>query len=101
MYAKTITLNQQPIACNATIKWYQNAVAGDAGSYYAAIMRGLYSKVFALTMKTLNAAIENNTTNGYIPSGLISDTVLLCCCCMYDTIRSLSCSCRNCFIVLP
>ena len=74
MYPKTITLNPQPIACNATIKWYQNAVAGDAGSYYAAIMRGLYSKVFARTMKTLNAAIENNTTNGYIPSGLISDT---------------------------
>ena len=74
LYAKTITLNPQPIACNATIKWYQDAVAGDAGRYYAAIMLGLYNKIYARTIHTMNAAIENNATNGYIPAGLIADT---------------------------
>lgn len=74
LYAKTLTLNPQPITTNATIKWFQNVVSGDAGSYYAAIMLGLYNKIYAKTIKTMKAAIANNSTAGYIPSGLISDT---------------------------
>lgn len=71
MYAKTITLNPKMYTANATIKWYQDVVAGDAGRYYAAIMLGLYNKIYAKTISAMNTAIEAGT---HIPSGLTSDT---------------------------
>lgn len=74
LYAKTITLNPQPITTNATIKWYQDIVAGDAGRYYAAIMLGLYNKIYAKTISVMKKAITDNATEGYIPEGLTSET---------------------------
>lgn len=71
LYANTITLNPTPVSCNATIKWYQDAVSGDAGRYYAAIMLGLYNKIYARVIKTMNAAVTGGT---YIPTGLTAST---------------------------
>lgn len=73
LYAKTITLNPMPVTCNATIKWYQDVVAGDAGRYYAAIMLGLYNKIYARTIRTMNAIVADDEQT-YIPSGLMADT---------------------------
>lgn len=73
LYAKTITLNPMPVSCNATIKWFQDVVAGDAGRYYAAIMLGLYNKIYARTIRTMNAVI-NDDEQTYIPSDLTSET---------------------------
>lgn len=72
LYAKSLTLNPTMYSCNATIKWYQDVVTGDAGRYYAAIINGLYSKIYAKLIRTLNAAID--TTTGNIPAGLTADT---------------------------
>ena len=69
LYGKTLTLNPTMYTCNATIKWYQDIVAGDAGRYYAAIMRGMYSKIYAKLMHALKAA-----TNTYIPGRLKTTT---------------------------
>ncbi len=75
LYAQTITLTPKVYSANATIKWYQDIVAGDAGRYYAAIMLGLYNKIYAKTIAALNAAIPTpGTGNKYIPQGLSSAT---------------------------
>lgn len=73
LYDGVVTLNPHPIACNATIKFYQDLVNGDAGRYYASIIRGYYSKIFALEMQALNEAV-GQTNNPYIPAGLTADT---------------------------
>ena len=71
LYAKTITINPKLYSCNATIKWYQDVVNGDAGRYYAAIMNGMWNKIYAKFMQTLkNAAADP----AYIPAGLTADT---------------------------
>lgn len=69
LYGKTITLTPKMFSCNATIKWYQDVVNGDVGDYYAAIINGMYSKIYAKEMQALTAAIDT-----YIPSGLKSAT---------------------------
>lgn len=74
LYAKTITLNPMPVTTNATIKWYQDVVAGDAGRYYAAIMLGLYNKIYAKTISAMKKAIADNATEGYIPTDLTAST---------------------------
>lgn len=75
LYAQTITLTPKIYSANATIKWYQDIVSGDAGRYYAAIMLGLYNKIYAKTIATLNAAIPTpGTGNSYIPQGLTAAT---------------------------
>ena len=71
LYATSISLTPKVTACNATIKWYQDMVNGDAGRYYASIMRGMYSKIYARLVGLLNAAISDTT---YIPAGLTADT---------------------------
>ena len=71
LYAKTITLTPKVYSCNATIKWYQDIVAGDAGRYYAAIMLGMYNKIYAMNVQALKAAIAGGK---YIPAGLTSET---------------------------
>lgn len=71
LYNDVITLNPKAYHCAGRIKWYQDVVNDDgrgAGRYYMAIIRGLQSKITALTTEAfLNAA---NTTSGYIPSYL-------------------------------
>lgn len=71
LYAKTITLTPKVYSCNATIKWYQDIVAGDAGRYYAAIMLGMYNKIYAMNISALKNAIAGGK---YIPQGLTSET---------------------------
>lgn len=71
LYAKSISLTPKVYACNATIKWYQDVVTGDPGRYYAAIIRGMYSKIYAKLMGVLSAATSGNA---YIPAGLTAQT---------------------------
>lgn len=71
LYAKTITLNPKMYACQAKIKWYQDVVNGDPGYYYAAIMNGMYNKIFAIFMRKLTTAAANTA---YIPAGLTAST---------------------------
>lgn len=71
LYAKSVALTPKVYACNATIKFYQDVVNGDAGRYYASIIRGMYSKIYAKMMGVLNAAVSGGT---YIPAGLTAQT---------------------------
>ena len=71
LYAKTVTVTPKMYSCNATIKWYQDVVNGDAGRYYAAIMNGMYNKIYAKMMQTLKGAVAGGK---YIPAGLTADT---------------------------
>lgn len=71
LYGKTITLNPKVYSCNATIKWYQDVVQGDAGRYYAAIMGGMFNKIYAIFMSALTTAAEGTK---YIPAGLKETT---------------------------
>lgn len=73
LYDGVVTLNPHVVACNATIKFYQDLVNGDAGRYYAAIIRGYYSKIYAMQIAALNGAVGLDN-NPYIPAGLTSDT---------------------------
>ena len=71
LYAKTITLQPKVVAANATIKWYQDIVAGDAGRYYAALINRYYNKIYAKLIAVLNKAVAEAT---YIPAGLQAET---------------------------
>lgn len=71
LYAKSITLTPKAYACNGTIKFYQDIVNGEAGSYYGAIVLGMYNKIYAINMSLLKAATVNNR---YIPAGLTAST---------------------------
>ncbi len=71
LYGKTVTLNPKPYSCNATVKWYQDVVAGDAGRYYAAIIGGVWNKIYAIFMRTLMTAASSTK---YIPEGLKATT---------------------------
>lgn len=69
LYNDVVTLSPKMYSCAGRIKWYQDVVNDDgrgAGRYYMAIIRGLQSKITALTTKAfLSAATQNS---GYIPS---------------------------------
>lgn len=69
MYGKTVTLTPKPRTCNVKIKWYQDIVNGEAGEYYAAIMRGMYSDIYANFVNVLTQASQNTK---YMPSSLIA-----------------------------
>lgn len=70
LYAKTITLNPAPMVAQAKIKWYQDIVQGDAGRYYAAIINGMYSKMYAKMLRAFQVATEGS----YIPASLKATT---------------------------
>lgn len=71
LHGKTVTLNPTAYSCNATIYWYRDVVNGDSGYYYAAIMRGMWNKIYAKFLSALK-----NAANGtaYIPEGLQATT---------------------------
>lgn len=73
LYDNVVTLNPRAIACNATIKFYQDLVNGDAGRYYASIIRGYYSKIYAMEIAALKAVVGTQN-NPYIPAGLTAAT---------------------------
>lgn len=70
LYADTVTLNPRQFNANGTIKWFQ-AVATDggmdAGAYYAALIRGMWSKIMAMAT---NALTDSAAQAAYIPSYL-------------------------------
>ncbi len=71
LYGKTITMTPKMYSCNATVKWYQDIVNGEAGRYYAAIMNGMWNKIYARFVSALTQAANGNT---YIPSALKANT---------------------------
>lgn len=74
LYADTFTLNPKAYNCNGTIKWYQMVATDggmDAGWYYTAIIRGLWSKIMALYTKALLDAAQDAR---FVPSYLSFDS---------------------------
>lgn len=71
LYSKTITLNPKVHTCNATIKWYQDYVDGDAGWYFGALVNGMYNKMYAKLISAMDAA---SAGGAYIPEGLTAPT---------------------------
>lgn len=71
LYAQTITLTPKMKTANATIKWYQNIVNGDPGWYYGAIMRGMWSKIYAMFVGGLKKAAAQTK---YMPDALKATT---------------------------
>ena len=70
LYADTITMNHRPFTSNGTIKWFQMIAADegmDAGWYYTALMRGLWSKITALYTGALT---DTAALARYVPSYL-------------------------------
>lgn len=56
LYAKTITLSPKFYTTQAKILWYQDIVNGDAGRYFAAIIKGMWNKIYAIFIQKLVAA---------------------------------------------
>lgn len=70
LYQDSITLNPRLFNANATIKWAQlmaNDSGMDTGHYYAALIRGMWSKIMAITT---NALTDTATQAQYVPSYL-------------------------------
>lgn len=71
LYKAQIALTPKPYTAVASIKWYQDIVGGEAGRYFAAFMRGLYNKMYAITTERFRTAIADAK---YAPSVLTVDT---------------------------
>lgn len=71
LYKSQIAITPKPYTAKCKIKWYQDIVGGEAGRYYAAFMRGAYSKMQAMMLSKFKKAVGN--TN-YIPAGLTFDS---------------------------
>lgn len=71
LYKSTVVLNPTLYSCNATIKWYQDIVDGDAGQYYAAIMAGMWNKIYAKFIGQLTTAASNSK---YVPAAFKAST---------------------------
>ena len=71
LYAKTITLSPKFYTTQAKILWYQDIVNGDAGRYFAAIMRGMWNKIYAIFIGQLVAATSNTAL---VPAALTVST---------------------------
>lgn len=70
LYSDTVTMNPRPFTSNGTIKWYQMVAADggmDAGWYYTALIRGMWSKIMAMYTGALTDAA---TLARYVPSYL-------------------------------
>ncbi len=63
LYKKQIALTPKPYTAKYKIKWYQDVVGGEAGRYYAALMRGAYSKMYALVIDAFKRAFNNADYN--------------------------------------
>ena len=48
LYKAQIAITPKPYTAKTKIKWYQDIVGGEAGRYFAAFMRGAYSKMYAV-----------------------------------------------------
>ena len=59
LYKASVAVTPKLYTARAKIFWYQDIVDGDAGSYYAAFMRGAVSKMFAITVSKFKKALTN------------------------------------------
>lgn len=71
LYRDQVVLTPKPYSAKAKIKWYQDVVSGDAGDYFAAMLLGARSKMYAITIEQFKAAIANTK---YMPSGFTLDS---------------------------
>lgn len=70
LYADTVTMNPRMFNANGTMKWFQMmAIDGgmDAGAYYAALIRGMWSKIMAMAT---NALTDSAAQAQYVPAYL-------------------------------
>lgn len=63
LYKKQISLTPKPYTAKFKIKWYQDVVGGEAGRYYAALMRGAYSKMYALVIDAFKKGFASTEYN--------------------------------------
>lgn len=63
LYKKQIALTPEPYTAKVKIKWYQDVVGGEAGRYYAALMRGAYSKMYALVIDAFKKGFASTDYN--------------------------------------
>lgn len=71
LYKKSVFLNTKSYSTNVKIKWYDDVVNGEAGDYYAAIMGGMWNKIYAKLMGAMKLAVNNTA---YVPSALTAST---------------------------
>ena len=70
LYADTVTMNPHQFNANGTIKWFQMVATDggmDAGAYYAALIRGMWSKIMAMATSALT---DSAAQAQYVPSYL-------------------------------
>ena len=71
LYKAQIAITPKPYTAKCKIKWYQDIVGGEAGRYFAAFMRGAYSKMYAIMIKKFKNALS---TAKYMPEGFQFDS---------------------------
>lgn len=71
LYKKQISLTPEPYTAKFKIKWYQDVVGGEAGRYYAALMRGAYSKMYAIVLEAFKSGFASAEYN---PASYTFDT---------------------------
>lgn len=59
LYKAQISITPKPYTAKTKIKWYQDIVGGEAGRYFAAFMRGAYSKMYAVMISKFKTALGN------------------------------------------
>lgn len=71
LYKAQIAITPKPYTAKCKIKWYQDIVGGEAGRYFAAFMRGAYSKMYAIMVEKFKKAIANAK---YVPEAFKFDS---------------------------
>lgn len=71
LYKAQIAITPKPYTAKTKIKWYQDIVGGEAGRYFAAFMRGAYSKMYAVMISKFKTALSNAK---YMPEGFKFDS---------------------------
>lgn len=71
LYKAQIAITPKPYTAKTKIKWYQDIVGGEAGRYFAAFMRGAYSKMYAVMISKFKTALGNAK---YMPEGFKFDS---------------------------
>lgn len=71
LYKAQIAITPKPYTAKCKIKWYQDIVGGEAGRYFAAFMRGAYSKMYAIMISKFKNALS---TAKYMPESFQFDS---------------------------
>lgn len=71
LYKSQIAITPKPYTAKTKIKWYQDIIGGEAGRYFAAFMRGAYSKMYAVMISKFKAALASAK---YMPEGFKFDS---------------------------